>query len=132
MGLVDLRKYAAFAATLYTDSMDITRAQETSDVFDGIAYPDAPIHTGIACRLDPQGYDAAYGGDPAHEPIDTYPVVYCATDTDVQPGDRITIRRQYADGTVYDTFSGVVITTAGRPNRYEEHMEFQVRMLGDA
>ena len=138
MGL-DLRGVSSMLAWLWNDRMDITHSEAVNadtegdtQEGDGIFYPETPQLSDVPCRISfGSQVDSARTSDPHYEPVEERPKVFCAVDVAVVAGDLITLRRCHADGTVYATFTGTVVMS-GRPNRWDNHQEFEVDVSGDA
>jgi len=129
---IDLREYSGYLELLYNDRMDIASGVETvaSDGSTLNKYPDVPQQRDIPCKVSQSAKDVVEG-DVVHEPVKLNPTIFCSTDIQVKAGDRITIRKCHPDGTVYDTFEGLLAET-GRPNKFATHQEFELKMDGDA
>ena len=129
---IDLRAYSGYLELLYSDRMDITSVVETeaADSSTLNEYPDEPQQKDIPCKISLQGKDGVEE-DSLHESVKTNPVIFCSTDIQVKAGDRITVRKCHADGTLYETFQGLLAET-GKPNKFATHQEFELQMVGDA
>lgn len=129
---IDLRPYASFAALLYTDRMDVTSAEEeeADDSSTLNVYPKEPQQKDIPCKVALPQKDKV-DPDSLHEAIELNPVIFCDPAVQIKAGDRITIRKCFADGTVYETFEGLLAET-GKPNVFTTHQEFELQVKGDA
>ena len=128
---IDLRKYSRYLELLYNDRMDITSAEEAEDA-DGATtneYPAVPQQVDVPCRISLSSKDQPSQASPA-ERVSMKPVIFCTTAVKVKAGDRVTVRRCHADGTVYETYEGLLAET-GWPNKWETHQEFVLDMAGD-
>jgi hypothetical protein len=94
-------------------------------------YPKQPQQTDIPCRVSFGNRDAPRDANTRYETQEQTATVFCDPDVPVIAGDRIALRRRFADGQVYDSFEGLV-PTAGRANRYETHQEFDLELRGYA
>ena len=129
---MDLSSYASFFEILYQDEMDVTSMESSTDS-DGAttnAYPETPQQVNIPCRISLSSKDSPLQSSP-YEKVELNPVIFCALGVQIQPGDKITVRRKHENGTTYDTYEGLV-SISGRPNRWSTHQEFELDMKGDA
>lgn len=129
---IDLREYSGYLQILHTDQMDIT-SKVTAEDEDGAEYsfyPESPQQVDVPCRISLTAKDTPATSQP-FEKVELRPIVFCALDVQVRAGDRITVRRIHADGSVYETYKGLA-STAGNPNKWSTHQEFELAMEGDA
>jgi hypothetical protein len=131
MGL-DLTGYTGVLALLWNDRMDITTTEEdASGIGDNAVYPEVPQQTDVPCRISFSSKDTAKSNNELREPISLNPTIFCAPDVNIIAGDKITVRRCHADGTVYETFKGCAVIS-GKPNKWDNHQEVELDISGDA
>lgn len=130
---LSFRRIARLYETLYTDRMDITSVEETSDE-DGAtvnAYPNTPQQVDVHCRISLSSKDAPKEKEELYNKVEMHPIIFCSPSVFVRPGDKIVVRRLDSEGTVYETYEGM-LAISGKPNKYETHQEFALSMRGDA
>jgi hypothetical protein len=127
--MLDIRGYGKSIELLYTDRFDIYRSVEVSqgDAVSNI-YPEMPHLEDIPCRLSYSSSDMV-SGDETRNDVEFTPKLFCNVAVDVIAGDKITIRRCYADGTVYATYTNVTLTA--KPDIHEDHLEIMLKIEDD-
>lgn len=119
-------------ALLYTDKMDIYRKVTVTDGdAENNIVPTEPLYSGIECRVSFGRRDSASYAPKAREAVFLRPRIFCDPFTDVLPGDRVVATRYDAKGNVLETFDGL-LPLAGFRQRYENHLEFELSLNGDA
>lgn len=127
----ELRGFESYLELLWNDRMDVTAAEKVSDLNgDNITYSDTPQQVDIPCLLSFNTADKPVEGG-LYEPISITPSIFCSSSVDIKAGDRVTVRKCHADGTVFATYTGTVSTT-GMPNTWTNHKEVIIDMKGDA
>lgn len=118
---------------LYADRMDITSIvnDEDEDGATVTGYPTTPQQIDVPCRISLSAMDSPKEKTELYNTVKTKPVIFCRPDVNIKAGDKITVRRLKPDGTVYETYSGM-LAISGRPNKYETHQQFELTMEGDA
>ena len=93
-----------------TDRMDIGRRIEIEnpDGSLGETMPDEPIYTDMPCHISFNSHD-----NPDPLSVDTKPIIvsitiHCSTDIDLQNNDYIYAKKLKSDGTVMETYAGVI------------------------
>lgn len=133
---MELRGFTAVMALLWNDRMDLFHVQDATDpedpsVADNAVYGEEPDVTEVPCRISFGSTSTPEASPEQREQVSLHPTIFCAPDVEVRAGDRVVVRRQHSDGTVYATYTGFAVL-AGFPSAYDNHREFQLNMEGDA
>jgi hypothetical protein len=116
-----LSGFAPILSSLMTDQMDIFR-HDTTENEDGTTkteLPSTPLSENIRCRVSFFTSDNPRDMNIDENPVIMSPTIFCDADTDILPGDIVTVRRMQDDGTVAQTINGRV----GFPKFYPSHKE---------
>lgn len=129
---IDLRGYEEYVELLYNDRMDITSTVESVDE-DGATvngYPQEPQQKDVPCKVSLPSKDKVSDSE-TFEAVSLNPIIFCSPRIKVRAGDRIAVRKCHPDGTVYESFRGLLAET-GKPNVFVTHQEFELKLEGDA
>lgn len=130
MVMINFAIATKYLQMLYHDEMDITtsevviRGNATTNV-----YPATPQITNVPCRISYPDMDTPRVDNETHSEIKLNPIVICDLNVQLKARDRIALRRKDASGNVIETLKGTV--TAGLPNVYQSHKEFELELVGD-
>lgn len=93
-----------------TDKMDIGRRTEVvnPDGTTGETTPDVPIYTEVPCHISFNNVDNPDPNTAETRPIIQALTINCSLDVDLQNGDYITAYKLAYDGTVIETYRGVI------------------------
>lgn len=93
-----------------TDKMDIARRAEiiNPDGTTGETDINTPIYTNVACHISFDNIDNPDPNTAATRPIIKNLTINCPVDTDLQNGDYITAYKLSNNGTVIETYSGII------------------------
>lgn len=115
-----------FLTMLYDDRMDVFRTVKENDEDStvNISYEPQPLYQDIKCRLSFESDDTGSDSEVDREPIRFNPKLFCACDVDLRAGDYVTVRRYADDGSVAQTYQGMV----AKPSWYSTHQEAFLRI----
>lgn len=93
-----------------TDEIDIARRTEivNPDGTTGETTLDTPMYTNIPCHISFDSIDNPDENTVDSEPIITMLTINCDLSVDLQKGDYITARKLSNDGTVLETYVGII------------------------
>ena len=114
---------------LDTDKMDIGRRIEVTnpDGTTGETNPQTPLYTDVACHISFVTADNPNAGTVDTKPTITGLKINCSLDVDIQKGDYITARKLDANGTVLETYKGII----GFPTVTESRKSAEMEMRTD-
>lgn len=130
MVMINFAIATKYLRMMYHDEMDITtseivtRGNATTNV-----YPATPQVVNVPCRISYPDMDTPKVDNETHSEIKLNPIVICDLNVQLKARDRIALRRKDASGNVIETLKGTV--TAGLPNVYQSHIEFELELVGD-
>lgn len=128
---MNFSKIGKLYEALYTDRMDITSTEETTDE-DGATvngYPSKPQQVDVPCRISLSGKDTPLEPGEMINKVETNPLVFCSTNVQIKTGDKIVVRRLTTDGVVYDTYRGAI---SAKPAKFETHQQVEIRLEVEA
>ena len=111
-----------------TDKMDIGRRTQVlaPDGTTGETPPMTPIYTGVACHISFDNIDNPNPNTAQTRPIIKALTINCPVSVDLQNGDYITAYKLAYDGTVIESYTGVIGEPSTSMSRKSATM--QVRM----
>ena len=150
----NFKQYQKVMESMYSDRMDVyvvkpveSETGETNNVYTprtdhyildgswnldpGLVFTEVFGLQDVPCRLSlTSSRDNPKTGTEEQKIVDYTPRIFCDPGLDVPAGSKVVVRRCYSDGTVYETYEGL-IPLSGRANKYETHQEFEVNLAGD-
>lgn len=114
-----------FAYMMFTDKMDIYRhgSQVTEHGATEIGFPEEPTYTNVPCRLSWSELESLRNNDEDYTPIEVPIKVFCAYNTDIQPGDYV-IANVYSGKDIIATYKGICADAA----THESHKELYLNV----
>ena len=115
---------------LDTDKMDIGRRTEVTnpDGTTGETNPQTPLYTDVPCHISFVTADNPDAGTVDTKPTITGLKINCSLDVDIQKGDYIIARKLDADGTVLETYKGIIGFPTVTESRKSAEMEMRTDM----
>lgn len=113
--------FAPIIVSMFTDKMDINRYVDSpnSDGTTDTKLSETPVYTDIPCRISFATDENPRDKEVDNVPLKNVPKIFCKLDTDIKPGDFITVRRYSDSGEVIATYAGKV----GLPSVFITHKE---------
>jgi hypothetical protein len=122
-----------FLRILWNDEMDVYKTHEESHRGEiSNVYDNTPTLTSVQCQISfsSSNFDKPVDENVLKEGILNTATIFCETSVDVNPGDKLKIRRK-SNGVVFEEYAGLVIKS-GLPNKRFSHQEILVNLEGDA
>ena len=93
-----------------TDKMNIGRRTEiiNPDGTTGETSPDVPIYTDVPCHISFEQLDYPDQNTTVTRPVNKVVKINCSVDVDLQNGDLITAYKLAHDGSILETYMGVI------------------------
>lgn len=110
-----------------TDTIDVYRKEdiENDDGTSGEEYLKEALYKDVACHISFNSIDNPNENAIDSEPIITVITINCSLDVDLQKGDYIVAKKLANDGTVLETYKGVIGFSEVTQSRKSAQMEMR-------
>lgn len=113
-----------------TDKMNIGRLQKiiNPDGTTGQILPEQPLYVDVPCHISFNNLDNPDPNTAETKPIIKALTINCSTDVDLQNGDYITAYKLAYDGTIIESYSGVIGEPSTSMSRKSASMEVRMNI----
>ena len=130
MNKINFEPISEAMKTFDTDKIDIARKMEiyNPDGTIGESGVNTPLYSDIYCHISFESVDNPNPNTSETKPIIKALTINCSLDVDLQNGDYITAYKLAADGTVIETYSGVIGEPTSSMSRKTANMQVRTNI----